>query len=211
MKVKFLILASLIVLLGFTVIGCNNNTQTDKAENNKTTNNQKTTEEGNNSKRNSKLTTQEYKNILIKNYEKYLKALELSEYDDIDDLLAKNKEIDNKNFIEEYKRILKDSKVNINSFRDSISNLNPEDIRLSELNESLVKESEVLIKDIERKEDELNKVDNTMLNKTSKELITYLENKLDNDNMNLNQFDDTLDKIEDLLGIDLDKNSKTNI
>lgn len=150
------------------------------------------------------ITNDEYKENLVKSYEKYIKPLDLKDYDDIEDILLKKEKMENDKILNDLKVSLNDSKINIKSFEESITGLEIEDNNLRVLNDNLVNECKILMEDIKIKEDKILKIDKDIIKKSTEEFIQYLKINLDDDITEKNKIDDTLDKIENLLGIDLE-------
>ncbi len=195
---------SIIALLLISTVGLvacsNNNTQ------NKTTsqNNNKITNQEQNKSTNTNLSNEDYKDIIVKNYEKYIKPIDIQD-ENLDDLLDEDNKSDNNEIFENYKTLLDDSKNNISSFMNSIKDLKIEDATLQDLNNTLVDVSDELVNDINEAQNYLDKNKTTILNKTKDDLIGYLENNIDENLVSENSFENTLDQIEDKLGINLDK------
>ncbi|MBQ3422668.1 MAG: hypothetical protein IJH34_13645 [Romboutsia sp.] len=196
---------SIIALLLISTVGLvacsNNNTQ------NKTTtqnNNNKITNQEQNKSTNTNLSNEDYKDIIVKNYEKYIKPIDIQD-ENLDDLLDEDNKSDNNEIFENYKSLLDDSKNNISSFMNSIKDLKIEDDTLQDLNNTLVDVSDELVNDINEAQNYLDKNKTTILNKSKDDLIDYLEKNIDENLVSENSFEDTLDQIEDKLGINLDK------
>ena len=62
-----------------------------------------------------------------------------------------------------------------------------------------------VIEEIDLKKDSLNKLSEDLINGDKKTLIVYLDKELDNDIEYEKNLEETLDKIEDLLGINFSK------
>ena len=195
---------SIIALLLISTVGLvacsNNNTQ------NKTTtqNNNKITNQEQNKSTNTNLSNEDYKDIIVKNYEKYIKPIDIQD-ENLDDLLDEDNKSDNNEIFENYKTLLDDSKNNISSFMNSIKDLKIKDATLQDLNNTLVDVSDELVNDINEAQNYLDKNKTTILNKSKDDLIDYLEKNIDENLVSENSFEDTLDQIEDKLGINLDK------
>lgn len=159
------------------------------------------------SKQHSPLNEDEYKQLLTTTYEKYIKPLDLSDYDDLEDILTNKKENEEerKKFIENIEENVNDSKVNLMAFKACIEGLKIDHKNLQELNDKLVKECETLMDDIRYKEKELAKIDENILKKSNKEISKFINNNIDENIIEKNKFEDTLDQIENILHIDLDK------
>lgn len=200
LKKNVCLLIVLIFTLSISLLGCSNN------KNTKTPTNQNASEEKVQEEKENKnvVSKEKYKETFVSNYEKYIKNMDISDYDDLKNVLNDNNKTDNKKFVSDLKTILNDSKNNIASFRDSLKNLEVEDSNLNDLNSSLVKESDVLINDIDRRSTELDQLDKNIMDKSINDLINYLDDKFDDDKFDVNKFDDILEKIEDMLGINLD-------
>lgn len=196
---KRILLLGLFILLIFNISGC---TPQHKKTEEPTTQPNKIDENIDNQK--SPMSKAEYKENLVKSYEKYIKPLDLKNYDDLEDILAKKGEIDHEKFLNDLEESLNDSKINIKAFEESIIGLEIDDDNLKKLNDKLVEECKVLMDDIKVKEMEIAKIDENILKKPTKELIKYLKTNLDDDITEKNKFDETLDQIEDILGINLE-------
>lgn len=197
---KRLISLLLIVIFSISIVGCS---KRNSPEVEKTTeeNSKKTTE---NVEKEKAFSDEEYKNLIVKNYEKYLKPIDIKD-EELDNVLDKNKDLTNEQIVENYRQLLIDSQSNIESFKEAISNLKIENKELQDLNNALIKDSHNLIEDIIKKTDAFNSVNEDLLKGSKKSLINHIDNELDKDLTAENNFDNTLEKIEEKLGIDLDK------
>lgn len=153
-----------------------------------------------NTNENQKLSKEEYKNLLVKNYEKYLTPIDIRD-EKLDDIIDKNNNLDNEELIANYKNLLSDSKNNIKSFEDSINKVKIEDSNVQNLNDKLVSNLNKVIEDITIKEDSLNSISDDLINGDKNVLINYLDDELDKDNQNEESLDKTFDQLESLLGI----------
>ena len=195
---------SIIALLLISTVGlvaCSNNNTQNKAT---TQNNNKITNQEQNKSTNTNLSNEDYKDIIVKNYEKYIKPIDIQD-ENLDDLLDEDNKSDNNEIFENYKTLLDDSKNNISSFMNSIKDLKIEDATLQDLNNTLVDVSDELVNDINEAQNYLDKNKTTILSKSKDDLIDYLENNIDENLISENSFENTLDQIEDKLGINLDK------
>ena len=153
-----------------------------------------------NTNENQKLSKEEYKKLLVKNYEKYISPIDIRD-EKLDDILDKNNNLNNEELIANYKNLLSDSKNNIKSFEDSINNVKIEDSNIQNLNDKLVSNLNKVIEDITIKEDSLNSISDDLINGDKNVLINYLDDELDKDNKNEESLDKTFDQLESLLGI----------
>ena len=153
-----------------------------------------------NTNENQKLSKEEYKNLLAKNYEKYLTPIDIRD-EKLDDIIDKNNNLDNEELIANYKNLLSDSKNNIKSFEDSINKVKIEDSNVQNLNDKLVSNLNKVIEDITIKEDSLNSISDDLINGDKNVLINYLDNELDKDTKNEESLDKTFNQLESLLGI----------
>lgn len=159
------------------------------------------------SKQHSPITKEEYKQLLTTSYEKYIKPLDINDYDDLEDILVntKDSEEERKKFIENIEENINDSKVNLMAFEACIEGLKIDNKNLQELNDKLYKECSVLMDDIRAKEKELAKIDEATLKKSNKEIAKFIDKNIDENIDEKNKFEDILSQIEDILNIDLDK------
>lgn len=158
-------------------------------------------------KQHSPINKDEYKQLLTISYEKYIKPLDLSDYDDLEDILINKKENEEerKKFMKNIEENINDSKVNLMAFKACIEGLKIDNKNLQELNDKLVKECDTLMDDIRAKEKELAKIDENMLKKSNKEISKFIKINVDENIVEKSKFEDTLDQIEDILHINLDK------
>lgn len=190
------------LILCFIITGCtqrNNNTNVETPKPN--TNNENTN--FNQSSDNTSITEDEYKNLLVKNYEKYISPLELDLYDDFLEILESKEVIDNAEFLIEYRTYINDNRTNIQSFEQSMSNLSIEDEKIQNINDNLVKECKTYINDLDKKENYLDVIDDDILAKQSNEFIAYLNQLLNRDEIEKNKLEDKIEETENLLGIRL--------
>ncbi|MBO3443533.1 hypothetical protein [Clostridium sp. CCUG 7971] len=173
---KRILLLGLFILFIFNISGC---TPQHKKTEEPTTQPNKIDE--NIDKQKSPMSKAEYKENLVKSYEKYIKPLDLKNYDDLEDIVAKKGEINHEKFLNDLEESLNDSKINIKAFEESIIGLEIDDDKLKKLNDKLVEECKVLMDDIKVKETAIAKIDENILKKPTKELIQYLKTNLDDD------------------------------
>lgn len=197
MKLNKILSIFFVTIFLISITGCNNSANENKIQQN---------EKKNQIQDNNKdINKDEYKELLTKSYDKYIQPLDIKEYDDLENLLSNNSQKDINKFVEDFKLILDESKSNINEFSKTISNLKIEDEKLSNLNNELFEESQKLVKDIDNQKLAIDKVDKDILTKPIKEILDYLNETLIKEDLFTNKFDEKLQKIEDYLGIDLQK------
>lgn len=153
-----------------------------------------------NTNENQKLSKEEYKKLLVKNYEKYISPIDIRD-EKLDDILDKNNNLNNEELIANYKNLLSDSKNNVKSFEDSIKKVKVEDSNIQNLNDELVSNLNKVIEDITIKEDSLNSISDDLINGDKNILINYLDDELGKDTPNEESLDRTFDQLESLLGI----------
>ena len=153
-----------------------------------------------NTNENKKLSKEEYKKLLVKNYEKYISPIDIRD-EKLDDILDKNNNLNNEELIANYKNLLSDSKNNVKSFEDSIKKVKVEDSNIQNLNDELVLNLNKVIEDITIKEDSLNSISDDLINGDKNILINYLDDELGKDTQNEESLDRTFDQLESLLGI----------
>ncbi|MDU2199166.1 MAG: hypothetical protein E7E21_12250 [Peptostreptococcaceae bacterium] len=153
-----------------------------------------------NTNENQKLSKEEYKKLLVKNYEKYISPIDIRD-EKLDDILDKNNNLNNEELIANYKNLLSDSKNNVKSFEDSIKKVKVEDSNIQNLNDELVLNLNKVIEDITIKEDSLNSISDDLINGDKNILINYLDDELGKDTQNEESLDRTFDQLESLLGI----------
>lgn len=153
-----------------------------------------------NTNENQKLSKEEYKKLLVKNYEKYISPIDIRD-EKLDDILDKNNNLNNEELIANYKNLLSDSKNNVKSFEDSIKKVKVEDSNIQNLNDELVSNLNKVIEDITIKEDSLNSISDDLINGDKNILINYLDDELGKDTQNEESLDRTFDQLESLLGI----------
>ncbi|RDY23881.1 hypothetical protein CHF27_005890 [Romboutsia maritimum] len=201
MKLNKILSIFFVTIFLISMTGCNNSTNENKTQQNEKKNQIQDQKQDNNKGMNK----DEYKELLTKSYDKYIQPLDIKEYDDLENLLSNNSQKDINKFVEDFKLILDESKSNINEFSKTISNLKIEDEKLSNLNNELFEESQKLVKDIDNQKLAIDKVDKDILTKPIKEILDYLNETLIKEDLFTNKFDEKLQKIEDYLGIDLQK------
>lgn len=209
MKKKQIVLILLIIIMSIMVIACTNKSADEIPVKNQNNNKVNTTNDVDNKNNTStaKITNQEYKDILMQNYEKYLKPVKLSSYDELDNI-PENENLQGKmEYIENLKIFLSESKVNIKSFAESVSTLEIKDTNLKELNKKLKEEAYKLIDNITEGEKNLTSVSEEDIKVYDKTFESFIEEKIETKLVDFheNQFEDTLDEIENILGINLDE------
>lgn len=187
-----------IFILCLSTCACTNkNTEDTSKDTNQNNNISENTSE------NQKLSKEDYKKLIVKNYEKYISPIDIRD-ENLDDIIDKNNNLSNEELIENYKNLLSDSKNNVKSFKDSIQKVKLEDSNIQNLNDELVLNLNKVIEDITIKEDSVNLISNDLINGDKNNLLNYLDDELDKDIQNEESLDKTFDKLESLLGINFD-------
>lgn len=186
----------LILILIFFTTACSKNIDTTTSNNNKYNKNDNTEQSYPPSKEetdlSNTLTTDEYKQLLIANYEKYIKPLDLDEYDDLK-LVASTKGLtDNESLINEYKIYINDNRSNLMSFEQSMINLNIEKSELKDINDQLIKECKIYIRDLDKIESYLEVIDQDKLTKPNEEFIYYLEDIINKEEIEQSNFENII-------------------
>ena len=91
------------------------------------------------------------------------------------------------------------------SEKEQDKDLKIEDNTLQDLNNTLVDVSDKLVNDIDQAENYIDTNKDTLIKKNKQDLMDYLDNDIDKKLINDNDFENTLDQIEDKLNINLDK------
>lgn len=210
-KIKALLIV-LTIIFSVTIIGCTQNNTNIQPESNNN-NNQNTSDKNQNTSQDSQDNTEnpvssedEYKDFLLKSYEKYIKPLDFDKYDDLKEILANRGEIDNIDFLNEYKTYLEDNKNNLKSFEQTMGNLYLKDEKLKKINDGLIKECKIYVNDLENQITALDEIDKDILYKTNNEFILYLDELIDGDNLEKNNFEDKIEETEKLLNLRLEEN-----
>ncbi|MGL5330532.1 MAG: hypothetical protein ACRDD7_14770 [Peptostreptococcaceae bacterium] len=190
----------LAIILSVGIVGCSkrNSPEVEKT----TEENAQKTEE--NVKKEDVFTKEEYKDLIVKNHEKYLSPIERKD-EKVDDDLDENKDLSNEEIVNHYRTLLTTSQNNIESFKEAISNVKVDDKNLQELNTTLIQDAHDLVEEIVKKTDSFNHLNEDLLRGSKSDLTNNIENELDKNNSSEEKFDTTLEKIEQILGIDLDK------
>lgn len=206
---KYKIICLVFMFILFVSVACSKNTDTTNNINNKENNKENNEEVIQDAKLDEEtdlsdeLTKDDYKQLLITNYEKYIKPLDLEEYDDIK-LVASNKEIiDNDSLVNEYKAYIDENRTNLRSFEQSMSNINIKELKIKEINNQLLKECKIYIRDLDKMQSYLEVIDQNALAKPSEEFINYLEEIIDNEEIEQSEFEEVIIKTQDTLGISL--------
>ena len=198
MKILNSIAILFIFILCLSTCACTNkNTENTSKDTNQNNNISENTSE------NQKLSKEDYKKLIVKNYEKYISPIDIRD-ENLDDIIDKNNNLSNEELIENYKNLLSDSKNNVRSFKDSIQKVKLEDSNIQNLNDELVSNLNKVIEDITVKEDSVNLISNDLINGDKNNLLKYLDDELDKDIQNEESLDRTFDKLETLLGINFD-------
>ena len=167
-----------IFILSLNLSACTKrNTEDISKDTNQNNNISQNTNENQISNENKILSKEEYKALLVKNYEKYLDPIDIRD-ENLDDILDKNHNINNEELISNYKNLLSDSKNNIKSFEDSINKVEVEDSTLQSLNNTLVSNLNKVVEDITIKEDSLNSISDDLIKGDRKVLVSYLADEL---------------------------------
>lgn len=152
----------------------------------------------------SSLTQEEYKELLITNYEKYIKPLDFNEYNDLNLVASTKGTTDNESFIDEYKTYINDNRTNLISFEQSMININIDDSKTNNINEQLIKACKIYIRDLDKIESYLDTIDEDILTKPNDEFINYLDEIIDNDELEQTKFENIIENTQKELDISLD-------
>ena len=196
-KVNSIAILFIFILCLITCACTNKNTEDTSKDTNQNNNISENTSE------NQKLSKEDYKKLIVKNYEKYISPIDIRD-ENLDDIIDKNNNLSNEELIENYKNLLSDSKNNVKSFKDSIQKVKLEGSNIQNLNDELVLNLNKVIEDITIKEDSVNLISNDLINGDKNNLLNYLDDELDKDIQNEESLDKTFDKLESLLGINFD-------
>lgn len=202
MKNKFLVLLfALVMILG--VVGCSK-----KANDNANTNEQTTQEDTA-----DKVVDENYYNVYTKNYESSIVPLEESYYiyGNVDSAEKYYKDHDypgNKEYLNEVKAALVDSKEKVQEFIDNMEKDGKSDNeKVNKLNKEMIDDGKELIKDIDKRLEKLDKITDKDLAKSDKEFRRIVGDHIVLEKEGDHDFKEILKKLDKELNIERkDKN-----
>ena len=202
MKNKFLVLLfALVMILG--VVGCSK-----KANDNANTNEQTTQEDTA-----DKVVDENYYNVYTKNYESSIVPLEESYYiyGNVDSAEKYYKDHDypgNKEYLNEVKAALVDSKEKVQEFIDNMEKDGKSDNeKVNKLNKEMIDDSKDLIEDIDKRLEKLDKITDKDLAKSDKEFRRIVGDHIVLEKEGDHDFKEILKKLDKELNIERkDKN-----
>lgn len=202
MKNKFLVLLfALVMILG--VVGCSK-----KANDNANTNEQTTQEDTA-----DKVVDENYYNVYTKNYESSIVPLEESYYiyGNVDSAEKYYKDHDypgNKEYLNEVKAALVDSKEKVQEFIDNMEKDGTSDNeKVNKLNKEMIDDGKELIKDIDKRLEKLDKITDKDLAKSDKEFRRIVGDHIVLEKEGDHDFKEILKKLDKELNIERkDKN-----
>ena len=202
MKNKFLVLLfALVMILG--VVGCSK-----KANDNANTNEQTTQEDTA-----DKVVDENYYNVYTKNYESSIVPLEESYYiyGNVDSAEKYYKDHDypgNKEYLNEVKAALVDSKEKVQEFIDNMEKDGKSDNeKVNKLNKEMIDDGKKLIKDIDKRLEKLDKITDKDLAKSDKEFRRIVGDHIVLEKEGDHDFKEILKKLDKELNIERkDKN-----
>lgn len=202
MKNKFLVLLfALVMILG--VVGCSK-----KANDNANTNEQTTQEDTA-----DKVVDENYYNVYTKNYESSIVPLEESYYiyGNVDSAEKYYKDHDypgNKEYLNEVKAALVDSKEKVQEFIDNMEKDGKSDNeKVNKLNKEMIDDGKELIKDIDKRLEKLDKITDKDLAKSDKEFRRIVGEHIVLEKEGDHDFKEILKKLDKELNIERkDKN-----
>ena len=202
MKNKFLVLLfALVMILG--VVGCSK-----KAKDNANTNEQTAQEDTA-----DKVVDENYYNVYTKNYESSIVPLEESYYiyGNVDSAEKYYKDHDypgNKEYLNEVKAALVDSKEKVQEFIDNMEKDGPSDNeKVNKLNKEMIDDGKELIKDIDKRLEKLDKITDKDLAKSDKEFRRIVGDHIVLEKEGDHDFKEILKKLDKELNIERkDKN-----
>lgn len=197
MKNKFLVLLfALVMILG--VVGCSK-----KANDNANTNEQTTQEDTA-----DKVVDENYYNVYTKNYESSIVPLEESYYiyGNVDSAEKYYKDHDypgNKEYLNEVKAALVDSKEKVQEFIDNMEKDGKSDNeKVNKLNKEMIDDGKKLIKDIDKRLEKLDKITDKDLAKSDKEFRRIVGDHIVLEKEGDHDFKEMLKKLDKELNIE---------
>ena len=197
MKNKFLVLLfALVMILG--VVGCSK-----KANDNANTNEQTTQEDTA-----DKVVDENYYNVYTKNYESSIVPLEESYYiyGNVDSAEKYYKDHDypgNKEYLNEVKAALVDSKEKVQEFIDNMEKDGKSDNeKVNKLNKEMIDDGKELIKDIDKRLEKLDKITDKDLAKSDKEFRRIVGDHIVLEKEGDHDFKEILKKLDKELNIE---------
>lgn len=205
MKAKKILLTGVALSLSLSLVACNNKETTPK-QNNNTTNNTTTTQD--NATTMPTDYTSQYANFYDANlsnlgmYRMYETPEAATEY------YKTNKYPGNKQYVEDLKAAYKDSRDKIQTFVNDLKNdAKTDDKEISDMNQQLIAEGEKTIKDIDARLKNLDNLPENIYDKGQDDFIKAVDEGVRVKDNTGSQFNNLLQKMNDMLGIDTGTNN----
>lgn len=205
MKANKILLTGIALSLSLSLVACNNKETTPKQDN--TTNN--TTTQDNAPTMPTDYTSQ-YANFYDANlsnlgmYRMYETPEAATEY------YKTNKYPGNKQYVENLKAAYKDSRDKIQTFVNDLKNdAKTDDKEISDMNQQLIAEGEKTIKDIDARLKNLDNLPDTIYDKGQDDFIKAVDEGTRVKDSTKSQFNDLLQQMNNMLGIDTEKGNNT--
>ncbi|MBQ6630801.1 MAG: hypothetical protein IJH55_01555, partial [Romboutsia sp.] len=205
MKAKKILLTGVALSLSLSLVACNNKETTPK-QNNNTTNNTTTTQD--NATTMPTDYTSQYANFYDANlsnlgmYRMYETPEAATEY------YKTNKYPGNKQYVEDLKEAYKDSRDKIQTFVNDLKNdAKTDDKEISDMNQQLIAEGEKTIKDIDARLKNLDNLPENIYDKGQDDFIKAVDEGVRVKDNTGSQFNNLLQKMNDMLGIDTGTNN----
>ncbi|MDU0298347.1 hypothetical protein RWY47_15965, partial [Paraclostridium sp. MRS3W1] len=117
----------------------------------------------------------EYNEQFTNSYKKYIEPLYIEEFDNAEKFLKNQELTSNADYLDEYKNLLGICERHISGFKKDMNNLVMQDLKLTDMNNELVENSDILITEINTKINALESIPSEKHSLDSDSFVDYIE------------------------------------
>lgn len=147
----------------------------------------------------------EYNDQFTSSYKKYIEPLYIEEFDNAEKFLKNQELTSNTDYLDEYKNLLEICERHISGFKKDMNNLVMQDLKLTDLNNELVENSNTLITEINNKINALESIPSEKHSLDSDSFVDYIESNFQISEIITDKFENSVNNIKNYLNIELNK------
>lgn len=147
----------------------------------------------------------EYNEQFTSSYKKYIEPLYIEEFDNAEKFLKNQELTSNTDYLDEYKKLLVICERHISGFKKDMNNLVMQDLKLTDMNNELVENSNALITEINSKINALESIPSEKHSLDSESFVDYIESNFQISERITDEFEISVNNIKNYLNIELNK------
>lgn len=147
----------------------------------------------------------EYNEQFTNSYKKYIEPLYIEEFDNAEKFLKNQELTSNTDYLDEYKNLLRICERHISGFKKDMNNLVMQDLKLTDMNNDLVENSNILIAEINSKINALESIPSEKHSLDLERFVDYIESNFQISERITDKFENSIKSIESYLNIELNK------